>query len=29
LFDRDGNMLDFNIDARNLDDLVQLLKQLQ
>lgn len=29
LFDRDGNMLDFNIDARNLDNLVQLLKQLQ
>ncbi len=29
LFDRDGNMLDFNIDARNLDSLVQLLKQLQ
>ena len=29
LFDRDGNMLDLNIDARNLDDLVQLLKQLQ
>jgi thiol-disulfide isomerase/thioredoxin len=29
LFDRNGNMLDFNIDARNLDNLVQLLKQLQ
>ena len=29
LFDRDGNMLDLNIDARNLDNLVQLLKQLQ
>lgn len=29
LFDRNGNMLDINIDARNLDDLVQLLKQLQ
>lgn len=29
LFDRDGNMLDINIDARNLDNLVQLLKQLQ
>ena len=29
LFDRDGNMLDFNIDARNLDNLVKLLKQLQ
>ena len=29
LFDRDGNMLDLDIDARDLDDLVGLLKQLQ
>ena len=29
LFDRDGNMLDLNIDARNLDDLVKLLRQMQ
>ncbi len=29
LFDRDGNMLDLDIDARDLDDLVTLLKQMQ
>ena len=29
LFDRDGNMLDLEVDARDLDDLVKLLKQLQ
>ena len=29
LFDRDGNMLDLDIDARDLDDLVRLLKQMQ
>ena len=29
LFDRDGNMLDLDIDARDLDDLVKLLKQMQ
>lgn len=29
LFDRDGNMLDLEIDARDLDDLVKLLKQMQ
>lgn len=29
LFDRDGNMLDLEVDARDLDDLVGLLKQLQ
>ena len=29
LFDRDGSMLDLDIDARDLDDLVGLLKQLQ
>ena len=29
LFDRDGNMLDLDIDARDLDDLVRLLQQMQ
>ena len=29
LFDRDGNMLDLDIDARDLDDLVKLLRQMQ
>ena len=29
LFDRDGNMLDLDIDARDLDDLVKLLQQMQ
>lgn len=29
LFDRNGNMLDLDIDARDLDDLVRLLKQMQ
>ena len=29
LFDRDGNMLDLDIDARDLDDLVRLLQQLK
>ena len=29
LFDRDGNMLDLDIDARDLDDLVKLLQQLK
>lgn len=29
LFDRDGNMLDLDIDARDLDDLVRLLRQMQ
>ena len=29
LFDRDGNMLDLEVDARDLDDLVRLLQQLK
>ena len=29
LFDRDGNMLDLDIDARDLDDLVRLLQQMK
>lgn len=29
LFDRNGNMLDLDIDARDLDDLVKLLRQMQ
>ena len=29
LFDRDGNMLDLKVDARDLDDLVKLLQQMQ
>ena len=29
LFDRDGNMLDLEVDARDLDDLVKLLQQLK
>lgn len=29
LFDRNGNMLDLDIDARDLDDLVKLLQQMQ
>ena len=29
LFDRDGNMLNLDIDARNTDDLIKLLKQLK
>ncbi len=29
LFDRNGNMLDLDIDARDLDDLVKLLQQLK
>ena len=29
LFDRDGNMLDLDIDARDLDNLVKLLQQMQ
>ena len=29
LFDRDGNMLDLDIDARDLDYLVTLLRQMQ
>ena len=28
LFDRNGNMLDLDIDARDLDDLVRLLQQM-
>ena len=29
LFDRDGNMLDLKVDARNLDNLVKLLQKMQ
>lgn len=29
LFDRNGNMLDLDIDARDLDDLVRLLQQMK
>lgn len=29
LFDRNGNMLDLEVDARDLDDLVKLLQQLK
>ena len=29
LFDRDGNMLDLDIDARNTNDLIKLLNQLK
>ena len=29
LFDRNGNLLDLNVDARNLDQLVQLLEQMK
>ena len=29
LFDRDGNMLDIKVDARDLDDLVRLLQQMK
>ncbi|MBO7120582.1 MAG: redoxin family protein [Bacteroidaceae bacterium] len=29
LFDRDGNMLDLKVDARDLDNLVKLLQQMQ
>ena len=29
LFDRNGNMLDLEVDARDLDDLVRLLQQLK
>ena len=28
-YDRDGNMLDLDIDARDLDDLVRLLQQMK
>ena len=29
LFNREGNLLDLEIDARNLDELVHLLEQMK